>query len=390
MSTRLKELATLVTACSDSSERPYVALEHVGSGTGKLLPNSDLIDRQPPEAGAASVEVGDVLFGKLRPYLAKSWLVDRRAYASTELLCLRPGKGIDSRWLSYVVASRPFVDWAVATSDGTKMPRTSWEKLAEFRVVCPGLVDQRAVADYLDAETARIDALIEKKSRMIELLQSRFGAWREQIMISDIRVTWIPLHHLTDPRRPIVYGIVQAGDEVPNGVPYIKSGDVLDLQSEGLSRTSPEIDESYRRARVHPGDIVIAMRASIGAVVIVPPDLPTANLTQGTARVAARHGIDSEWLFHALRCRAVQEQCEVRAVGTTFKTLNIWDLRRVNIPTPIKDQQHLLAERVGAADASVVGGVETLSRQIDLLTERRQAMITAAISGELEVPGVAA
>ena len=80
-----------------------------------------VVEREAPDVGAATVEPGDVLFGKLRPYLAKTWLVDRPVYASTELLCLRPHAGVDSRWLAHVLRSNRIVGWAMASSDGTKM-----------------------------------------------------------------------------------------------------------------------------------------------------------------------------------------------------------------------------------------------------------------------------
>jgi len=170
LSVRFKAAADLITSCDGSKVRPFVALEHLESGTGRLITDAELADRPASDTGAASVEPGDVLFGKLRPYLAKTWLADRPVFASTELLCLRPRVGIDSRWLTYLVTSGPFVDWAVASSEGTKMPRTSWEKIAEYRIDIPPLDHQCAITDYLDAETARIDALIEKKLRMSSCL----------------------------------------------------------------------------------------------------------------------------------------------------------------------------------------------------------------------------
>ena len=170
---RLKHLASLRVECAANGERPYVALENITSWTGSLVEGIDLPVRTPSRTGMASVEPGDVLFGKLRPYLAKTWLVDRPALASTELMCLRPGTGVDSRWLGYLTMATPFVEWAVATSEGTKMPRTSWQKVGEYRPWLPSGSKQRAIADYLDTETGRIDALITKKRRMIELLEER-------------------------------------------------------------------------------------------------------------------------------------------------------------------------------------------------------------------------
>lgn len=137
-SVRLRHIASLNTACSSSEARPYVALESVESWRGQLLTEAAIEVREPGSGnGIASVGIGDVLFGKLRPYLAKSWVADRPAYASTELLCMVPADGVDSRWLGYVALSLPFVQWAVATSEGTKMPRTSWEKMGGYRLSLP-------------------------------------------------------------------------------------------------------------------------------------------------------------------------------------------------------------------------------------------------------------
>ncbi len=205
---RLKRIARLMTDVSDCGPRPLIALEHLESGTGKLLPGVDVKEIHSPGPGVADIAVGDVLFGKLRPYLAKTWVADRPSFASTELLCLRPRDGVDSRWFGYVVASSPFIDWAVATSDGAKMPRTNWEKLGEFRMTIPSLTAQVLIADYLDLETARIDSLIAAKRRMVELLEERNitliheltsrGA-RECITV-DTQVHWlgaIPAHWQT-------------------------------------------------------------------------------------------------------------------------------------------------------------------------------------------------
>lgn len=173
MTPRLKHVAKLhVDSFPSNCERPYVALEHVESWTGSLVKGLDLAMRSS-STGMASVEPGDVLFGKLRPYLAKTWLVDRPAFASTELMCMRPEREIDSRWLAYLTMTSSFVGWAVATSEGTKMPRTNWEKLSQYRTWVPSVVQQRAIADYLDNETGYVNALIAKTHRIIDLLAER-------------------------------------------------------------------------------------------------------------------------------------------------------------------------------------------------------------------------
>jgi hypothetical protein len=167
-------LASLIVDLRDNGALPCIALEHLAGGTGALEPGVWLPIRDGGESGFSAVLPGDVLFGKLRPYLAKTLLIREPAYASTELLALRPSQSVDARYFAYLIGSRPIIEWATASSDGTKMPRTSWEKLGEFRLsALPDLDIQRSIADYLDRETARIDAITVPLVQQIDLLRER-------------------------------------------------------------------------------------------------------------------------------------------------------------------------------------------------------------------------
>ncbi|MDQ6947302.1 MAG: restriction endonuclease subunit S [Actinomycetota bacterium] len=330
---------------------------------------------------------GDVVVNKMKAWQGSVAVSSHRGIVSGDYLVCEVDHSVVRRFLHHLLRSRPLIAEYEVRSTGIRPSqwRLYWDGLADIAIDLPSEPEQRSIAEFLDAETTRIDGLITKKTQMIALATARFESWRERILLANEDVVWTPLHYLTDPRRPIVYGIVQAGEEVPHGVPYIKTGDVANLRPDRLSRTSPAIDEAYRRARVRPGDIVIAMRASIGLPVVIPPELPAANLTQGTARVAPHDEVDLVWLFHALQCRAVQEQCRVRAVGTTFKTLNIWDLRRIRIPTPSTAAQRAIGDQIQRGAEHLGGLVRRLALQVDLLTEHRQAMITTIVSGELKV-----
>lgn len=302
------------------------------------------------------------------------------------LAVVRPGPRLDAKYLFWCLASQPMREQAAVAATGVTRFGLRQQSIRNTFLSLPSLSEQRRIADFLDRETARVDDLLIQRRRLLVFAQERLVAYREAVLAQHPEVRWTPLQHLTNPQRPIVYGIVQAGEEVPGGVPYIKTGDLAPLAPETLSRTSAEIDRAYRRARVHPGDIVIAMRASIGLAVVVPSDLPVANLTQGTARIAPGKNISTDWLFQTLACQSVQEECKVRAVGTTFKTLNIWDLRRISIPVlpSQKLRQRATKDVVREADR-VEGLASVMESQADRLLERRMALITAAVSGQLDV-----
>jgi type I restriction enzyme, S subunit len=256
-----------VTKADDLGPQPYIALESVESGTGRLFSPESLPEREDADAGVASAACGDVLFSKLRPYLRKTWLVDRPCYASTELLCIRPGMRLDSRWLSYLASSQHFVDWAVATSDGTKMPRTSWEKMAELRFDVPTPNEQRGIADYLDRETARIDALIEKKQRMVELLDHAFAARVEDALCTSTSEV-IPMRRLLN--TPPQYGAGETGEEGEASWPrYIRISDLNadgTLRDDDVRRLPPLVARPYM---LDDGDVLFARSgATVGKAFI--------------------------------------------------------------------------------------------------------------------------
>lgn len=250
---------------------------------------------------------------------------------------------------------------------------------------------QRAIADHLDAETARIDALIAKKRRMIELLDEQFFVFTDQVVWKGVEAR-TPLMFLTDPARPVMYGIVLPGPDVADGIPIVKGGDVVArrLSPSLLNRTTREIEAPYARARLAVDDLVFAIRGGVGDVEMVPTELSGANITQDVARIAPGRGISPQWLRFVLMTGAVKAQVAARITGATIKGLNIWDLKRILVPAShqIRQERDLVLlvnaeQRLGRLRAALGG-------QIDLLVEHRQALITAAVTGALDIPGVAA
>ncbi len=253
------------------------------------------------------------------------------------------------------------------------------------------LPDQRAIADYLDAETARIDALITKKRRMIDLLQ-------ELTLEKTDHLVWSGGHpkgqlkRLVPLERKIMYGIVLPGPNVENGALLIKGGDTKAgrLDPRTLARTAFEIEAKYVRSRVKTGDLLFAIRGGVGDVEIAPPSIEGANITQDVARISPKEGIDGRWLLHALRSPSAQRDVTNRITGATIRGINIEELERVEVPVPPPEVQGVLVERLERNHVVSTGAISLLREQLGLLAEHRQALITAAVTGELEIPGVAA
>ncbi|MHB8289431.1 MAG: restriction endonuclease subunit S [Acidimicrobiales bacterium] len=373
-------------------------MEFLETGTGRLIPDVELPERTAPDTGAASVEPGDVLFGKLRPYLAKTWLADRPVFASTELLCLRPSVGVDSRWLAYLAVSNPVVEWAVATSDGTKMPRTSWGKLAEYRIDVPSTDEQRAIADYLDRETARIDALIDKKQRMSGLLSER----RQALITGAVQGEAGPgataggdlVTSFQQVQLRRAFRVVNGG--TPTSEPNNWDGDVpwvtpvdLGIVNGGIvratSRSLSELGLASGSSAVPGGSLIVSTRAPIGYVAEVSE---RTALNQGCRGLVPARTLDVRYFCYQLL--AMTEALQSRGQGSTFQELSSDGLAASSIFLPSLAEQRAIADYLDRETARIDALIEKIDHQIALLREHRRALITVAVTGELEVPGVAA
>ena len=385
---RLRHAVRTRNTKSAGNPEPFIGLEDIAGGAGRLV--SEVL-AEKAATDALVFETGDVLFGKLRPYLAKSVAPTERGTCTSELLVMTPTMNLDSRFLLYMTLSEPWLDWAITSSYGSKMPRTSWDAMADFSFALPPLDEQRRIADFLDTETTRLDALASLRERQRTLLAGELASILEAALVLPYLGTRVPLMHLTDPRRPVQYGIVLPGPDWPGGVPIIKGGDIAGrrLNLVDLKRTDPEIERRYSRSRVRGGDYVVAIRGSVGEIAPVPASLNGANLTQDSARIAP-YGCDAAWLGAVLRTPDLQNQMRQQTTGATIKGINISELRRLRVPVPPRSEQQELSRLVAESFSRSEAADEALRASVTLLRERRQALITATVTGRFDVTTAAA
>ena len=292
------------------------------------------------------------------------------------------------------------------SSTTTGLGNLNGSTLGAIRIPMAPPDEQRAIAAFLDRETAKIDALVARKERLIELLQEKRTALITRavtrgldpnVPMKDSGVEWlgeIPAHwevkrlwHLTPPGRKIMYGIVLPGPDVDDGVPIVKGGDVAvsRLKLEALSKTTFEIESRHIRSRLAGGDLVYAIRGSIGEVEMIPDELDGANLTQDAARVAYTQATQGNWLMYALRSKVAFCQLEAGALGATIKGINIRDLKRALIPVPPGCEQEQIAGYLNAATSQLGALAAKVHEAIEHLREYRTALISAAVTGKIDV-----
>jgi type I restriction enzyme S subunit len=166
---RLKDVVALRNEKTSEAteEEDYLELEDIESGTGRTLSRRNTLG---VESAVTIFKKGDVLFGKLRPYLEKYYQAEFDGKCTGEILAFKPER-IASRFLFYCVGSRWFIELCNALAYGAKMPRVSWPtQLSQFNVPLPPPPEQDLIAAYLDSSCAAIDAAVAAKRRQFDIL----------------------------------------------------------------------------------------------------------------------------------------------------------------------------------------------------------------------------
>lgn len=160
-----------------------------------------------------------------------------------------------------------------------------------------------------------------------------------------------------------------------------------EFSREGYLRTSVEIDHKYRRSRVEAGDLVIAIRATVGKTLQVPECLNGANLTQGTAKIAPNETVDNSFLLWTLNSINSQQRFQALGKGATFKEITLDMLRRFVVPFPLPLEQEAISEHLAMKTSKVNNLIDEIENGIMWLEEYRTSLISAAVTGKIDVRG---
>jgi type I restriction enzyme S subunit len=325
------------------------------------------------------------------------WTVDTMFY--TEVTA-----GASAKFLYYNALTIPFQYYSTSTA----LPSMTQGDLLNHPCAIPALEEQTQIARFLDHETARIDALIEEQQRLIELLKEKRQAVISHavtkgldptVPMKDSGVEWlgeVPAHwgvksmkHLVEDGESVSYGIVQPGDHQDEGVPFIQTTNMSsgDFSFDALQRTSSEIEANYPRSRLHGGEVILGIRATIGAAFVVPESLKNINLSRGVARIACSEQVLAGYLVYFLSGRAAFEYWGLAKQGSTFSEVSIATVRELPVTVPPLIEQQELIEHMEQGIKSLDELTLIAERTMALLRERRSALISAAVTGKIDVRG---
>ena len=378
----------------------YLGLENIESGTGKLLLETE---QEQVDSSVVSFDEESVLFGKLRPYLAKVAAPDFKGVASTEIMVLKPVGGNNRRFLAYSLLSDEFIKRVSGMTDGAKMPRANPNDVLNLFLCVPPSGIQSRIASYLDAQTAKIDRLMDMRRRQIVLLQEQRVALIQQavtrglnpdVPMKDSGIPWlgeIPAHwHCSSLRR--FWAVIDCKHlTVPffeDGYPLASVSEVqsFELDLSQAKRTSrdywKQLVEGGRQPLV--GDLVYCRNTSVGAAACVSSDEPIA-MGQDVCLIRSKLQ-NNRYLNYLLRTRFMEEQLNTILVGATFKRINVADIKSLIVLCPPKSEQDHIVSFIDIESTQIDNLISSCTRQLTLLAEYRAALIHECVTGQREVP----
>ncbi|MEX5286837.1 restriction endonuclease subunit S [Acinetobacter towneri] len=325
--------------------------------------------------------------------------------ATTNQACcvMTISKVLNNDYLFYWLQA--FKDEIVQLSSGGGQPNINQEKVASLRISAPNVKDQTQIANFLDHETAKIDHLIEKQQQLIELLKEKRQAvishavtkgLNPNVPMKDSGVEWlgkVPEHwEVTRFAYQIFYqegpGIL-AVDFHETGIPLLRIQNVKSdfVSNDYKTYLSPsKVLSKWDHYRVEKGDLIISCSASTGLVSEVDESTVGAIPYTGLIRLKPRtRKIISQYIKLLVQSDLFFEQIEVLQTGSTIQHFGPFHLQQMYISLPPNEEQEVICLEVKNRVRDIENLILKAESAIQLIQERRTALISAAVTGKIDV-----
>lgn len=336
----------------------------------------------------------DVLLAKITPCFENGKLGIARGlesavgFGSSEFMVLRCSEQLAPEYLFYFLSRDEFRELGRARMSGAVgHKRIPPEYVQSLEIPLPPLDEQRRIVAILDEAFEGLDrARANAEANLVsagELFESALG-W----LFNSDSAGWTtaPLQHVVEPDCTLSYGIVQPGDDKPNGLPIVRPTDLGErlITLDGLKRIDPDRAAGYGRTKLRGGEILLCVRGSTGVVSLASEELRDANVTRGIVPVRFdRNQIDHRLGYYQFLSKPVQDQIRAKTYGAALMQINISDLRQLMISVPPADEQGALLERIESVTGDFDELVARYRAKVEGCVYLRQSILQKAFAGEL-------
>ena len=348
---------------------------------------------------------GDLVINRMRAFQGALGIAPEDGVVSPDYAVLRVAPMVDQRWLNYYLTSGSTVSTMASMVRGiggteagnVRTPRLNVGDLQAMTAPVASAEVQRGIADYLDRETARIDTLIEEQQRLIGMLLER--------RLDLIRATVLGVRN---PLKVAIAGdgpavgyccsvtlgkMLDAGKAPREGdvdLPYIRAANI---QDDGLRlndvNTMPYSPAEAMKLNLLAGDLLVVEGGAVGTNAVVADDMAGWSFQKTVNRVRPQAAWSASWLGYVLRTYRDLGVFEIICQGSTILHLTAEKLRGLRVPKTSPDDQRRIADYLDERTAKIDQLIEETERFIELSKERRSALITAAVTGQIDLREVA-
>lgn len=391
---KLKYLAPLVSEKATEKTNP-IALEHIQSWSGKLIEtNSEF------EGDGTKFNAGDILFGKLRPYLAKVYLTVTDGEAIGDFHVMRPINSSYGKFLRSLMLTRDYISTVDASTYGAKMPRASWDFTSNLPLPFCYETEAEKIANFLDHETAKIDTLIAKQEKLIELLKEKRQAVISHAVtkglnpdapMKDTGVEWlgeVPEHwivicikHLSQVKRGASPRPIDDPKYFDEDGEYAWTR-IADVSSSGmyLTETTQRLSSlgASLSVRLKADELFLSIAGTVGKPCITTSK---ACIHDGFVYFPTLK-INNKYLFYIFD--AGQAYLGLGKMGTQLN-LNTETVGSIKIGLPPENEIEEIVKFIEKSNVQYNQLISKAINSIALMQERKIALISAAVTGKIDV-----
>jgi type I restriction enzyme, S subunit len=358
----------------------------------------------PDEKDSLRLKQGDLLISEGGD-VGRSviWDIDGEFYFQNSINRIRSIKDNSTHFLHYwmiAVKNKGYID---VLCNKSTIAHFTVEKVATVPIPLPTKKEQIQIARFLDRETTRIDALIAEQQRLIELLKEKRQAVISHavtkgidrtVPMKDSGVEWlgeVPEHwikkRLKNVSPSIAVGIVVNPSSYisEEGLPFLYGGEVKEgyIEVEKARKISLEDSKKNQKTMLEAGDIVTMRVGYPGLTAVVPPECEGGNCA--SVMFVKRGDYDSHWLCALMNSRLIRQQVEMVQYGAAQKQFNISDAVEFWLFEPPKVEQTKIADFIKSKSSVFDALITEAENSKSLLSERRSALISAAVTGKIDV-----
>ena len=378
----------------DKSTLPFkVGLENIESYSGLYIPTESLY-----EGDGINAKEGDIVYGKLRPYLAKVWIADRPCNAVGDFFVYRCNKDcILNQYAKWLMLSDGFTKICSASTYGAKMPRVSSDFIASLSIPLPPLVEQEKIVSYLEDKTSKIDAYVADKEKEIELLQELkqktiadavTKGLNPDAKMKDSGISWIgeiPEHWEVRHLSQVSYEHYISNKEVHHqNLLSLSYGRIIRKDINTTEGLLPASFDTYQI--VEEGNIVMRLtdlqndHKSLRVGLVKEEGI----VTSAYVCLGVYDSIFPSYLYNVLHCYDIRKLFYSMGGGLR-QNLNWQGLKKLDIPLPPKDEQQSIVAYIEEKCEKIDKLASELQSEIEYLKEYKQRLIADCVTGQVKV-----